>query len=233
MATGMRPAFAWTHLESAAVLARRAHALERALDLPATLTERDAYILGYARDRRADERYSEHRAYVIGAIFAAVAAMDAGVSACFVSAHEIWLDAKKVRHQGGASSITERQEKLAMVWDDPRFQRRNSMFDRAKEAPRLAETATHDVPSWATACEMTTLRNFLTHYSGGIIWTASTRPERPVSPPHAMDSCSAKTRCRRRHSGTVSSSPIRIWAIPAQPGPSQQPVASSTSSPTR
>ena len=101
--------FAAVHLQSAAFQTRRALAIEQELDLPEGLS----YRALYERLTDNDERYVEHTACVIGAIFAAAAATEAIVTQPFVRIWEAVQHDEKSRQdieqRGGffASTISE------------------------------------------------------------------------------------------------------------------------------
>jgi len=91
--SGLRPIFAVHHLRSAALLAKNAEALEQELvnevaeGLKTTGRPPEDAPTWHSLNRNRelpDERYESHIAYVIGSIFAAVAAVEAAVNDFYV-----------------------------------------------------------------------------------------------------------------------------------------------------
>lgn len=168
VAWGQRPHFAQMHLESAAFQARRSYTLEQ--DLPGGLE----YETHYYRDVERDERYIEHRACVTGAIFSAVAAVDAAVSAPYVDAAEKSFSSRTPIEQG-----------LAAVWDIVRGQ---PMPRRIDAALHLFDQKSSALASWQNINHVLQFRNSLTHFIGGTVWTHSDIADtRPLSEPTDLE----------------------------------------------
>jgi len=185
---GVYPQFARTHMESAAALTRRASAIEQDLSIPATPSPAEAYGIRRARDIEGDERYQEHTACIIGAVLAAVAAIDAAVCEVFVDAYAGWMDIQEKERKACQSGnifsawLPPLVPELARKWADERF-RKAPLMERATEAVRIAGTDLGSVPSWGAVDDVVQFRHVLTHYTGGVVWAYLDTPGRPVPDP--------------------------------------------------
>jgi len=158
-----RPRFAETHLESAAFGARRAHILERTLPSGAKYEEQ------YYPDVKGDDGYIEHRACVTSAIFCAVSASEGAVAALFVDAYE-----------QDPSLRTSVEHALAARWFDASDK---PLPLKVAAALRAVEARPRQFTSWQDVETLLRLRNFLTHFAGGTVWSHPAHPAAPRDEP--------------------------------------------------
>jgi hypothetical protein len=127
-------------------------------------------------------------ACVIGAVFAAVAAVDAAVCEVFVDAYSGWADAQEkerlAQERGDIIStwLPPLVPGLAQRWADDRF-RRAPLVERATAAVSVAGRDLGRVPSWSRVDDVVQFRHLLTHYTGGVVWTHRDEPGYPVPDP--------------------------------------------------
>jgi len=174
--------FSHLHLKLAAFQTRRALAIERELIMLPESVLRDLHAAA-----TEDHRFVEHQACVVGAIFAAAAAMDAGVSEVYVDAWEKVAQNSQVFLNAQLQEIARRtafEDYLAVAWD---FVRNKSMRERARTALDRMGTNLGTLSSWKDVDLFLDLRNLLTHYTLGSIIVESTVPKYPVSGPTPLE----------------------------------------------
>jgi len=206
---GLRPVFPAIHLRSAALLARRAEAVEQELlhETEEVPTAKVGETHGLARISERDDRYDTHLAFVIGSVLASVAAMDAAVNDTYISAYEAYLASESARQEARAhgqvviTSLTPLQEALAKLWqpngDKPSASiAKGSVTEKAYAALKAAQKPVNHLKYRNDIDDLIDLRNLPLHFFAGTTWLNSDRG-RADSATAALENSFAEKRASR------------------------------------